>query len=136
MSDGKAKHNISEERNLLTKSPNQTSYGVRYICDTCYDFLLCFKCYISRNEIHPDHTFSEAQTGWRYVSSEASSVSGTTSDASGSDLGNVDNDSIDSNEEEEEEEEEKKSPEDRTDSEPEDEGRSDEEAIEPEVEET
>ncbi|KAH8763628.1 ankyrin repeat-containing domain protein [Diaporthe sp. PMI_573] len=57
----------------------------------------CLMCYRSRNEIHPDHTFSEIHAGREYVSNETSLASSTASDASDSDLGDIDNNSIDAN---------------------------------------
>ena len=29
------------------------------MCQTCYDFCLCFKCYRSRDNLHPNHPFEE-----------------------------------------------------------------------------
>lgn len=32
--------------------------GTYYTCDDCLDYLLCFKCYRSRDMAHPEHTFT------------------------------------------------------------------------------
>lgn len=66
------------------------SYGIHHLCDICNDFVLCFKCYRSRNEIHPDHTFSETHADQEYVSNEVSLVSSTASSSSILDFGDVD----------------------------------------------
>jgi hypothetical protein len=31
--------------------------GITYECETCLDFAFCYKCYLSRHLIHPDHPF-------------------------------------------------------------------------------
>ena len=36
---------------------SQTIYGIRWNCLSCDDFDFCFRCYMSRDAIHPDHTF-------------------------------------------------------------------------------
>ncbi|KAK4163263.1 hypothetical protein QBC43DRAFT_213093 [Cladorrhinum sp. PSN259] len=35
-------------------------YGIYHKCEVEYNFVLCFKCYRSRNLIHSDHDFTEA----------------------------------------------------------------------------
>jgi hypothetical protein len=36
---------------------SQTIYGIRWNCLSCDDFDFCFRCYMSRDAIHPEHTF-------------------------------------------------------------------------------
>jgi hypothetical protein len=39
--------------------------GIVYICQTCPDFGFCFKCFRSKNTIHPDHDFLEEGTEFK-----------------------------------------------------------------------
>lgn len=32
-------------------------YGIIYECETCFNLWFCYKCYLSRHLIHPDHSF-------------------------------------------------------------------------------
>ncbi|KAK0720173.1 hypothetical protein B0H67DRAFT_178541 [Lasiosphaeris hirsuta] len=34
-----------------------TTFGIQYSCNTCVGFWLCFKCYRSKNLVHPPHDF-------------------------------------------------------------------------------
>ncbi|RDW61987.1 hypothetical protein BP6252_11420 [Coleophoma cylindrospora] len=39
-------------------------WGTYFVCQTCLDFCLCFKCYRSRDTLHPGHPFQD--TGIEY----------------------------------------------------------------------
>ena len=49
--------------------------GVGYYCESCPPFCLCFKCYLSKNIIHPDHNFSDTGESNEYDSDSKSGVS-------------------------------------------------------------
>lgn len=38
--------------------------GIRYGCETCFDFSLCFKCEPSKSKIHPRHSFRAVGEEW------------------------------------------------------------------------
>ncbi|KAJ4005488.1 hypothetical protein NW766_011037 [Fusarium irregulare] len=50
-------------------------WGVWYMCDTCPDFTLCFKCYRSRDTVHPEHLFHNSDGSPEYE--DESSPAGT-----------------------------------------------------------
>lgn len=35
----------------------QRCYGTCFVCDKCTSFFLCFKCYRSKEAVHPQHSF-------------------------------------------------------------------------------
>ncbi|GKT95992.1 ankyrin repeat domain-containing protein 28 [Colletotrichum tofieldiae] len=39
-------------------------WGVYFVCSTCTDFGLCFKCYMSKSLIHPQHEFADEGFEW------------------------------------------------------------------------
>ncbi|KAF1957733.1 ankyrin [Byssothecium circinans] len=51
------------------------TYGFHYVCDDCKDinFVLCSKCYLSKEDVHPDHDFSPKLEDDEYVSEDEES---------------------------------------------------------------
>ena len=38
--------------------------GTYFICDECYNYGLCFKCYRSRSDLHAQHSFRDEGEEW------------------------------------------------------------------------
>ncbi|KAF2802236.1 ankyrin [Mytilinidion resinicola] len=55
--------------------------GLYYICIECSSFLVCFKCYGSRDIVHLEHRLAVTNEGEEYVSNEEESVDNDTDDA-------------------------------------------------------
>ncbi|OAP61842.1 hypothetical protein AYL99_04045 [Fonsecaea erecta] len=53
-----------------------TVVGVYYRCDQCGGFFLCFKCYRSREIIHPRHLFTDRGEEYDYDSTDSDSYRG------------------------------------------------------------
>ncbi|CAO2650411.1 Nn.00g017030.m01.CDS01 [Neocucurbitaria sp. VM-36] len=70
---------------------NMEAVGLYYTCVECVTFLLCFKCYHSRDVVHPKHGFTAANEGDEYVSSD---MDGESTDPEQSDFDVVGDDEV------------------------------------------
>ncbi|CAG1994819.1 unnamed protein product [Fusarium graminearum] len=57
------------------------NYGLRFHCDVCWDFDLCFKCYRSQNIIHPKHSFTNPSGCCLYAQDPSTDGSSSDSDS-------------------------------------------------------
>jgi ankyrin repeat protein len=56
---------------FLMTSKRKSIDGIRYKCETCLDFDFCYKCYLSRHLMHPDHSFKTIGPEYEPVVEEA-----------------------------------------------------------------
>lgn len=59
----------------------QNNYGIRFRCDVCENFVLCFKCYRSQNIIHPKHSFTNPSGRCLYAQDPSTDGSSSDSDS-------------------------------------------------------
>ena len=70
-------------------------YGIYFDCLSCDNFLLCFKCYRSRVDLHPGHDFIDHGCDWDSddeAESETSSADGHIDQDAGQENGFVEDD--------------------------------------------
>ncbi|KAK5992942.1 Ankyrin-R [Cladobotryum mycophilum] len=103
-------HTIAEQKKVGTVRRDDycgaclmMSVGTSHSCDSCPDFVLCFKCYRSRNVIHPGHSFRRLSEDYK---DETADSSAEDSDEKENDVRQSDSSNGEDGEEDEEEEDE------------------------------
>ena len=72
--------------------------GINYECETCLNFGFCYKCYLSRHLIHPNHPFKAIGSEYEPVVDEALGEESDKSDGDDSDTDDDDDDDDDDTE--------------------------------------